>query len=118
MSGVRHGVIEPFHATEFLAVDLMIDRVHQEGKWHLEGIVDLVTAEREREARGHERQRRQDAKAERGAIDVEIANRVDEALIKPDLLKSFAQRRVARRAVGRFDLATGKSNLAGVIVEM
>jgi len=39
--GIRHGVIGALHAAEFLAVKLMVRRVHQECQRHLEGIIDL-----------------------------------------------------------------------------
>ena len=51
-------------------------------------------------------------------VQIEIAERIDEIAIQPDLLLGLAQRGVERRSVGRIDLAAGKGNLAGVIVEM
>ena len=66
----------------------------------------------------HPRHRRQDTKSETGSVEIEIADRIDEFAGKADLLLGLAQRGVERRSVGRIDLAAGKGNLAGVIVEM
>ena len=63
----------------------------------------------------HPRHRRQDAKAERGAVEIEIADRLDELALEADFLLGLAQRGIERRSVGRVDLAAGKGNLAGVV---
>ncbi len=70
------------------------------------------------EARLDPRHRRQDAKSETGGVEIEIADRLDEFAFQADLFLGLAQRGVERRGVGRIDLAAGKGNLAGVIVEM
>src|ERR1700737_579530 len=75
---IRHGVISALHAAEFLAVQLMVRRIHQKGQRHLEGIVDLAVVDAQRKTGPDARDRRQDAKSEAGAVDVEIADRIDE----------------------------------------
>ena len=93
-------------------------RVHQERQRHLEGIVDLGLVDMQVEARLDPRHRRQDAKPEAGPVKIEIADRIDEFAGKPDLLLGLAQGGIERRGVGCVDLAAGKGDLAGVIVQM
>ena len=50
--------------------------------------------------------------------ELEIADRVDERTVEPDLLLGLAQRRIERRLVGRIDLAARKGDLAGMLFEM
>src|ERR1700704_3864582 len=82
----RHGIVRTLHAAKFLAVDLVVRRIHQERERHLEGIVDLGMIDAQFEARPDPRDRRQDAKPEPGSVDVEVADRIDEFPGKPDLL--------------------------------
>ncbi|MHC2328276.1 hypothetical protein ACVI3S_006296 [Bradyrhizobium diazoefficiens] len=68
--------------------------------------------DRERKAGPDPRDRRQDAETEGGAVEIEIADRLDEVSGQPDLLLGLAQCRIERRGVGRVDLAAGKGDLA------
>ena len=71
----------------------------------------------ERKAGPHPGDRRQDAEAEGGAVEIEIAERLDEIPGQPDLLLGLAQCRVQRRGIGCVDLAAGKGDLAGMGIE-
>src|SRR6478609_9301609 len=82
----RHRVIGALHAAKFLAVHLMVQGIHQERQRHLKGVVDLRLVDLKRKARPYARQRRQDAESETGAVEVEIADRLDEFARQPDLL--------------------------------
>ena len=53
-----------------------------------------------------------------GSVEIEITDRIDEFAGKADLFLGLAQCGVERRSIGRIDLAAGKGNLAGVIVEV
>src|SRR5260370_7012752 len=64
------------------------------------------------------RERRKDAKSETGGVQIEVADRIDEFARKPDLFLGFAQRGIERGSVDGIDLAAGKGNLAGMVVEM
>src|ERR1700738_5117352 len=70
----RHRIVRALHAAKFLAVDLMVQWVHQERQRHLEGVVDLRLVDVQCKTRPHPRQRRQDAEPEAGAVEVEIAD--------------------------------------------
>ena len=70
------------------------------------------------EAGLYPRHRRQDAKSETGRVQIEVADRIDEFARKADLFLGFAQRGIERGSVDCVDLAAGKGNLAGVVVEM
>src|SRR5205085_5777384 len=96
----------------------MVFRIHQERERHLECIVDFRMVDDKLEAGPYPRQRRQDAKAEAGAIEIEIADRLDEFAAEAYFLKRFAQRGIERGSVGRIDLAARKGNLAGVLGKM
>ena len=102
---------------EFLAVHLMVRRVHQEPQRHLEDVVDFAwlmrssnpgltraTVGRMRNPKPCRRDR--DSRSDR-------RNRV-----QPDLFLGFAQCRIQRRGVGGIDLAAGKCDLPGMVVEM
>src|SRR5580698_4625965 len=80
----RHGVKRALDAAECLAVQLMVGRVHQERQRDLERIVDFGGADPQLKARLDPRQRRQDAKPETGAVQIEIADRLDEVAGQPD----------------------------------
>ena len=69
----------------------MILRVHQEGERHLEGIGDFRLAQLKLVVGTDARDRRQDAVAGEGEIEVEIADRLDQRRAKPDLLARLAQ---------------------------
>src|SRR6267378_8165992 len=114
----RHGVVRTLDAAEFLAVHLMVHRVHQERQRNLESIVDFGFVDAQLEARLHPRNRRQDAISEPGCVQIEVADRIDEFPGKADLLLGLTYRRLERRGVGRVDLAAGEGDLAGVIVKM
>lgn len=86
----------------------MIFRVHQESQRDFERIVDLGGVDVQIEARLDTRQRRQNAEAEPGRIQIEIADRLDKLAIETDFLFGLAQRRIERRVIGRIDLAAGK----------
>jgi hypothetical protein len=96
-------------------MQLMVGRIHQESQRHLERIIDFGLADAQFEARLDPRHRRQNAKSETGGVEIEIADRIDEFAIKPDLLFGLAQGGLERRGVGRVDLAAGEGNLAGMI---
>src|ERR1700730_7252790 len=115
---IGHRVIGALHAAELPGVDLVVLRIHQERERHLEGIVDFRLVDAQRKAGPDFCHRRQDAEPEARAVEVEIADRIDEAAIEPDLFPGLAQRSVERRSVGRVDLAAGKRDLAGVVVEV
>src|SRR6266700_33363 len=93
---IRHRVIGALHAAKFLAVHLVVRRIHQEGQRHLEGIDDLAMVDAQCKAGPDAGDRRQDAESEAGAVDVEIADRIDEGAVEPDLLLGLAQRGVER----------------------
>ena len=76
--GERHRVIGALHAAKFLGVDLVVLGIHQERQRHLEGVVHLAFVDRQLEAGLDPRHRRQDAKPERGYVEIEIADRLDE----------------------------------------
>ncbi len=86
----RHGVVRALHAAEFPAVHLMVCRVHQERKRHLERIVHFGAVDTQFEARPYPRDRRQDAKSEACPIQIEIADRIDELPGKADLFLGLA----------------------------
>src|SRR5579863_6623610 len=65
---IGHRVVETLHAAEFLAVKLVVHRVHQESQGHLEGIVDFGRVDAQLEAGLDLCHRRQDAKAEACSI--------------------------------------------------
>src|SRR6478735_9029392 len=115
---IRHGVIGTLHAAEFLAVNLVVLGIHQERERHLEGVNHFRLVDLQREAGLDPRDRRQDAKSERGSVEIEIADRLDELALEADFLTGLAQRGIERGSVGRIDLAAGKGNLAGVAGEM
>ena len=81
-------------------------RVHQEGERHLEGVGDLALVEREPIVGADARDRRQDAEAGEGEIEVEIADRLDQ-IVRSSPISSSASRSAAagRRGVVRIDLA-------------
>src|SRR3984893_17801428 len=85
-----HGVVGALDAAEFLAVHLMICRVHQECQRDLERIVDFRFVDAQLEARPYPRHRRPDAKPETGSVEVEIADRIDEFTREPDLFLGLA----------------------------
>src|SRR5262249_38947422 len=60
----------------------------------------------------------QDAKAAEGEIEVEIADRLDRVVGKPDLFLGLAHGGGGRRRVVRIDLAAGKRDLPGVACEL
>src|SRR5882757_9600765 len=74
--GIRHRVIGTLHAAEFLAVDLVVLRIHQERQRYFERVDDFGLVDLQLEAGLDPRHRRQDAKPERGAVEMEIANRL------------------------------------------
>src|SRR6266481_2035188 len=86
----RHGVVGALHAAEFLAVHLMVRRIHQERQRYLERIVHFGLVDAQLEARSHPRDRRQDAKSEPGCVQIEIADRIDELPRKADFLLGLA----------------------------
>ena len=79
-------VIVPRHALPVARMALHVGLVHQKSERHLEGVVDFGGVERERKARLDARDRRHDAIAERGHIEIEIAERLDDAAVEADLL--------------------------------
>src|ERR1700736_3182678 len=86
----RHGVIRALHAAEFLAVHLMVRRVHQERQRDLERIVYLRVVDAQFEARLYPRHGRQDAKSESGSVQIEIADRIDELPPQADFFLGLA----------------------------
>src|SRR6185312_3937909 len=96
----------------------MVRRIHQKREQHLERIVHFGMVDGEPEAGPDKRHRRQDAKPESGAVDTEIADRIDKGAVEPDFLLGLTQRRVAWRPVGGVDLAAWKGDLASMLVEM
>ena len=99
-------------------MDLVVFRIHQEGERHLEGVDHFGFVDPEIEARLHFRQRRQDAEAERGAVEIEIADRLDELALQAHFLAGLAQRGIHRRGIGGVDLAAGKGNLPGMAAQV
>src|SRR6185295_4280667 len=59
-------------------------------------------------------ERRQNSKARKGEIEIEIADRLDQVAVEPDLLMCFAQRSRDWRLIIGIDLAAWKRNLPGV----
>src|SRR5450756_738318 len=74
-------IVVPRHALPVARVALDIILIHQKRERHLEGVVHLVGVEREREARLDARERRHNAVAERGHVEIEIADRLDVAAV-------------------------------------
>src|SRR5690242_8354442 len=75
----RHGIDGARHPLPFAALQLVIFLGHEKGERYLEHVVDFGVVELEAKARLHARQRGNDAIAERGHIEVEIAEGIDEA---------------------------------------
>src|SRR3954452_5315670 len=95
----------------------MIGGRHQEFQRYLEGIGDLAGIDAEPVVRIDPRHQRQDAKAREGQIKVEIADRLDEFSVEPDLLMGLAERRRLRAFIGWVDAAARKRNLPGMALE-
>src|ERR1700688_5151985 len=100
-----YGVIMPGHALPVARMTLHISLIHQESERHLEGGFHLAGVEPELEARLHARDHRHDAIAERGHVEIEIAERLDEAAVEPDFLLGLAQRGCERDRIVSFNLA-------------
>src|SRR5260370_7608163 len=105
-SGLRLELVEP-----------MIGRDNQKGERRFEHLVDFEPVDRERERRIDQRDQRGDAKTSAGQVRIEPAERLDEPLVKPDLLPRFAESRLARRLTG-VNLAAGKGDLPGMSAQM
>src|SRR5436189_2262453 len=88
--GERDRIEMPHHSVPVPAVALMVDRLHQKRERHFEGLVHLRGIERQLEMRIDPSQRRNDAIAERRHVEIEIADRMHEPPIEPDLLAGFA----------------------------
>src|SRR4029079_9754109 len=84
---------------------------HQESERHLESVIGLVAVEPKRKAWPHAREHGQNAVTERGHVNVKIADRLDKAAAKCDLLLGLAQRGRGRAFVTGINLSTGKRNL-------
>src|SRR5262245_46288402 len=76
----------------FCVFTLIIFRFHQEGEWHLEGVVNLVAVDAKRKTFAHTRKGGQDAIATRSYMDIKIADRLNEAAVERDLFLGLAER--------------------------
>src|SRR6195256_1889859 len=97
------------------AMALMVLGAHQEVEWHLEGVGDLGSIERELVAGRDPRDHRQNAKAREGEIEIEIAERLYETRIEADFLLGLAQRGRERALVALIDLAARECDLPGMV---
>src|SRR5262245_29419994 len=104
----RHRVIGALDPLPVALEVLVIERLHQDIERHLEGVGDLARVERERVAGRDARDQRQDAEAGEREIEIEIAERLDQRTVEPDLLLGLAQGGAERPVVLLVDLAAGK----------
>src|SRR5260370_36017789 len=81
----RHGVVVSLYSLPVAGLAMVIGGLHQAGERHLESVGDLAGLEREPVVRRDAGQRRQDAKALEGEIEIEIADRVDTTDRQADL---------------------------------
>jgi hypothetical protein len=88
---------------------------HQESERHFEGVVNLVAVQLKCKARSHARDHGHDAMAPGGYVNVEIAERLDKAAGKRDLLLGLTQSGRSGAFVAGIDLAAGKRNLPGAV---
>src|ERR1700761_4465955 len=87
---VRHRVVNPLDAAEFLGMKLVFGRIHQKRQRDFESFVDFRRADAQRESGLYPRDRRQDTKSEAGPVKVEIADRIDEITRQADFLLRLA----------------------------
>src|SRR5579885_38420 len=109
------GVIMPRKTLPFTRMALDVRLIHEEGKRHLEGAIDLAHVELELEAGLDPRHHRDDTVTERGHVKIEVADRRGVGAVESDLLLRLAQRRFKRACIGLLDLAAGERNLPGMV---
>ena len=93
----------------------MILRCHQESKRQFEGVVNLAIVDAKREAFAHAREGGQDAIATWRYVNVKIADRLNEATVKRDLLLGLTQRGRSRTRIDSLNLTARKRNLRRVV---
>ena len=107
--------LSPF---QFAALALVVLRCHQESKRHLEGVVGLITVQPKHKARLHARQHGHDTITEGSYVDVKIADGLDKAAAKRDLLLGLTQRGCRRAFVPDINLSAWELNLSRVVGKM
>jgi hypothetical protein len=121
--GVRAvGNVAKFHflARECRAAPLpaVCGRIEDVAERHFEGVLHLLGIEQQLEARLHERDHRRHQEAGDHQMIRQVTDHGHEALVEPDLLARFAQRRGTRAAVTWLDAAAGKGHLPGVSAQL
>src|SRR5262249_36231255 len=86
----RHGVKTDGKPVPVSTLTFMVLRRHQESERHFKGIVNLPLIEPNCKARPHPSEHWQDAMAERGHVNVEIADWLDKTAGKRNLLLGLA----------------------------
>src|SRR5665811_829831 len=98
----------PGHALPVARMALHVVLIHEKGERHLETGVHLAGVERERETGLDPREHRHNAVAERGHVEIEIAERLDELPVEADFLVGFSQGGSERAGVALVDFAARK----------